>query len=128
MAEGARIDKWLWGARFFKTRSQAREAVRGGKVRMAGRRVKPGRQIAIDDVLLISRGEEEFLVTVLDLDDHRLSAPLAQQKYREDPESLKRREAAAEERRLAREARSEREGRPDKRERRKIVRFTRKRD
>lgn len=128
MTETVRIDKWLWASRFFKTRGQAREAIRGGKVRLDGTRVKPGRQLAIDDVLTINRGEEEFVVTVLDLGDRRLSAPLAQQKYREDPESLRRREALVETRRLARVARAERPRRPDKRQRRQIVRFTRKKD
>lgn len=126
MADGVRVDKWLWAARFFKTRGEAREAVQGGKVRLSGQRVKPGRHLAVDDVLSISRGEEEFVVKVLDLDDHRVSAPLAQHKYAEDPESLKRREQAAEKSRLERQARAERPRRPDKRQRRQIVRFIRK--
>ena len=126
MADFARIDKWLWAARFFKTRGQAREAVKGGKVRMEGRRVKPGSRLGISDVLTITRGEEEFVVTVLDLNDRRVAAPQAQLRYREDPESVKRREAVAEQRKLDREARAERPRRPDKRQRRNIVRFTRK--
>lgn len=126
MSDGVRIDKWLWAARFFKTRGQARDAIRGGKVRLAGHRIKPGRQLAVDDVLSITRGEEEFVVTVLDLDEHRVSAPSAQLKYREDPESMKRREDTAEQRRLARKAEGERQRRPDKRQRRQIVQFTRK--
>jgi ribosome-associated heat shock protein Hsp15 len=124
--DGVRVDKWLWAARFFRTRSIAREAIRGGKVRLQGHRVKPGRQLVIDDVLTITRGEEEFIVTVLDLGDRRLSAPLAREKYAENPESIKRREEIAEQRRLARQARSERQRRPDKRQRRQIVQFTRK--
>lgn len=126
MTDGVRIDKWLWAARFFKTRGQAREAIQGGKVRLDGHRVKPGRQLSVDDVLSISRGEEEFVVRVLDLDDHRVSAPLAQHKYAEDPDSLRRREAAAQQRRAERQARAESRRRPDKRQRRQIVRFTRK--
>ena len=126
MSESVRIDKWLWASRFFKTRGQAREAVRGGKVRLQGHRVKPGRHLAVDDVLSITRGEEEYIVTVLDLGDHRVSAPLAQEKYSEDPASIKRREEVAEQHRLARQARSERQRRPDKRQRRRIVQFTRK--
>ena len=126
MADGARIDKWLWAARFFKTRGLAREAVVGGKVRVAGRRVKPGRQLNLGDEVEISRGEETFVVTVQDLDDRRVSAPLAQEKYEEDPDSLARREAAAEQRWLKRRTRAQRPRRPDKRERRQIVRFTRK--
>ena len=126
MGDGVRIDKWLWAARFFKTRGQAREAIQGGKVRLSGHRVKPGRQLTINDVLSITRGEEEFVVTVIDLDDHRLSAPLARKKYLEDPQSKKTREESAEERKLSRLAKGERVRRPDKRERRKITRFTRK--
>ncbi|MDX1556935.1 MAG: hypothetical protein R3212_12965, partial [Xanthomonadales bacterium] len=76
----------------------------------------------------ISRGDDEYVVTVLDLDDRRVSAPLAQAKYREDPASIERREAAAEHRKLARQAQADRQRRPDKRQRRQIVRFTRKKD
>jgi len=126
VADFVRIDKWLWATRFFKTRGQAREAVKGGKVRMSGRRVKPGSRLTLSDVLAITRGEDEYIVTVLDLGDRRVSAALAQLKYSEDPESIKRRETAMEQRRLAREARAERPRRPDKRQRRNIVRFTRK--
>ena len=128
MSEGVRIDKWLWAARFFRTRGLARDAIKGGKVRIDGHRVKPGRQLSLNDELTIMRGEEEFLITVLDLNDRRLSAPLAQQKYSEDPKSVQRREEAAEAKRLARLARGERERRPDKRQRRQIIRFTRKKD
>lgn len=126
MADSVRVDKWLWAARFFKTRGKAREALRGGKVQVGGRRVKPSRTLAIGDVLNISRGEEEFVITVHDLDDRRVSAPLAQEKYKEDPSSIERRKAAAEQRKLASQAHAERPRRPGKRERRQIVRFTRK--
>lgn len=128
VADGTRVDKWLWAARFFKTRGLAREAIRGGKVRVGGKRVKPGRQLALNDEIEITRGEDEFRVTVLDLDDRRVSATLAQEKYLEDADSVARREAAAEQRRLARQASAERPRRPDKRQRRQIVRFTRKKD
>lgn len=128
MAESVRIDKWLWAARFFKTRKLAREAILGGKVRIYGHRVKPGRQLNEGDVLLVSRGEDDYEITVLDTGGRRLSAPLAQQKYTEDPESIRKREAAAEARRLAHAEHAERPRRPDKRQRRQIVRFTRKKD
>lgn len=126
MDDKVRIDKWLWAARFFRTRALAREAIKGGKVQIDGVRVKPGRTLSPGDRLTIRRGEEEYTVTVDDLGDRRLSAPLAAEKYTEDPESKARREAAAEKRRLDRQARQERLRRPDKRERRKIVRFTRR--
>jgi ribosome-associated heat shock protein Hsp15 len=126
MDDTVRIDKWLWAARFFRTRALAREAIKGGKVHLDGVRVKPGRTLSPGDRLTIRRGDEEYIVTVDDLGDRRLSASLAAEKYTEDPESKARREAAAEKRRLERQARQERLRRPDKRERRQIVRFTRR--
>jgi ribosome-associated heat shock protein Hsp15 len=126
MTDKVRIDKWLWAARFFRTRSLARDAIKGGKVQLDGVRVKPGRTLEIGDRLTIRRGEEEFTVTVDDLGDRRLSAPLAREKYTEDADSVARREAAAAQRELDRQARADRQRRPDKRQRRQIVRFTRK--
>ena len=125
MTDKVRIDKWLWAARFFKTRGLAREAIKGGKVQIEGHRVKPGRTLAAGDRLTIRRGDDEFVVTVVNLGDRRLSAALAQEKYVEDPESLARRVAAAAQRKLDQQAREERQGRPDKRQRRQIVKFTR---
>ena len=127
MTEKVRIDKWLWAARFFKTRGLAREAIKGGKIQIDGHRVKPGRTLSEGDCLTIRRGDDEYVVTVTDLDGRRLSAALAQQKYVEDPDSRARREAAAAQRRLDQQARAERQRRPDKRQRRQIVRFTKQR-
>jgi ribosome-associated heat shock protein Hsp15 len=124
MTNPVRIDKWLWAARFFKTRGLAREAINGGKVQLNGHRVKPSRTLKEGDRLDIRRGEEAFEITVTDLGDRRVSATLAQEKYLEDPESVARREAAAERRKLDRQARAERPRRPDKRQRRQIRRFT----
>jgi ribosome-associated heat shock protein Hsp15 len=126
MNDKVRIDKWLWAARFFKTRSLAREAIKGGKVELEGHRVKPGRTLSEGDRLNIRRGDDEYLVTVTDTGDRRLSPALAQEKYVEDEESKARREAASEQRRLERQARAERPRRPDKRQRRQIIRFTKK--
>lgn len=125
--EKIRIDKWLWAARFFKTRSQAAEAVAGGKVHVAGARVKPARTIAVGEEVRVQKGPYEFVVTVLGLAGRRLSAPEAQQLYRESEASVQQREAVHEERRLRREA-----GivppptRPGKRDRRLIKKFIRK--
>ena len=124
MAEKTRIDKWLWAARFFKTRGIAREAIKGGKVQLNGTRVKPGRTLSEGDRLSIRRGEDEYEITVLDLGDRRLSASLAQEKYEEDPASASKREAAAAQRKLDYHARAEHQRRPDKRQRRQIVKFT----
>ncbi len=126
MTDTVRIDKWLWAARFFKTRSLAREAISGGKVEINGHRVKPGRSLAEGDQLTIRRGDDLYEITVTDLGDRRLSAPLAQQKYVEDPAAQARREEAAKQRQLDRQARQDRPRRPDKRQRRQIIRFTQK--
>ena len=126
MTDNVRIDKWLWAARFFRTRGLAREAIKGGKVQLDGARVKPGRTLSVGDRLIIRRGEDEFRVTVVDLGDRRLSATLAQEKYVEDEDSRARREAAAEQRKLDYQAHADRQRRPDKRQRRQIIRFTRK--
>ena len=108
-----------------KTRAIAREAVKGGKVRIDGHRVKAGRSLKEGDRLNIRRGEEEYLVTVQDLGDRRVSATLAQEKFTEDPDSKARREAAAEKRHLDYKAKANHQRRPDKRQRRQIIRFTR---
>ena len=123
MSEKVRIDKWLWAARFYRTRALARDAIKGGKVQIEGVRVKPGRTLSLGDTLSIRKGEDEYVVTVNDLGDRRLSAPLAQEKYTEDEVSKTRREAAAEQRKLDFHARQDRPRRPDKRQRRQIVRF-----
>ena len=127
MNDKVRIDKWLWAARFFKTRGIAREAIKGGKVQLNGTRVKPGRALAEGDQLTIRRGDDEYVVRVRDLGGRRLSASLAQEKYIEDPEAKTRREAAAEQRKLEHRARMDRQRRPDKRQRRQIIRFTKDR-
>ena len=124
MTESVRIDKWLWAARFFKTRGLAREAIKGGKVQLDGQRVKPGRSLSAGDRLSVRRGDDEIVLTVTDLGDRRLSAVLAKEKYVEDADSVARREAAAARRKLEQQARAERPRRPDKRERRQIVKFT----
>jgi ribosome-associated heat shock protein Hsp15 len=124
MTDGVRIDKWLWAARFYKTRAMARDAIKGGKVQLDGVRVKPGKTLSLGDRLEIRRGDDSWRVTVDDLGDRRVSATLAQQKYTEDADSVRQREAAAEQRRLDHQAHAERPRRPDKRQRRQIIRFT----
>jgi len=125
MSETVRIDKWLWAARFFKTRSMARDAIKGGKGQLNGARVKPGKTLDLEDQLVIRRGDDEYTVTVKDIGDRRVSAALAQLKYAEDPGSREIREAAAEKRKLEYQEKAGRPRRPDKRQRREIVRFTR---
>lgn len=128
MAEDkVRIDKWLWAARFFKTRSMAAQAVTGGKVQVNGARIKPARVVQPGDELRIRRGEFEFIVIVLVTADKRRPAKEAQLLYEETESSLQQRQEMREQKRL--EAASKMYGpmkRPDKRSRRQIRSFTRK--
>jgi ribosome-associated heat shock protein Hsp15 len=123
MKVSVRLDKWLWAARFFKTRSIAREAVSGGKVQLNGNRAKPGRTLSIGDELRIQRGEEEFLITVVELSGSRGPAAVARSLYEESEENRVIREKLAEDRKLERELNASRERRPDKRQRRDLIRF-----
>jgi ribosome-associated heat shock protein Hsp15 len=83
-----RLDKWLWAARFFKTRSMATQAVAGGKVHLNGARIKPARTVQPGDELRIRRGEQEFFVIVLAVLDKRRPAKEAQLLYEETEESI----------------------------------------
>lgn len=118
-----RIDKWLWAARFFKTRSLASKAVAGGKVHINGGRVKASKTIVPGDSLVISRVDDEYTVVVLALSDKRGPAKIAQTLYEETPESLATRESNREARRLHIKSSPAPQGRPDKRARRLIHRF-----
>jgi len=126
MEETVRLDKWLWAARFFKTRSLASKAVSGGHVHLNEGRVKPSRIVKVGDRLKIRRSEEEFTVNVLALSSRRGPASVARTLYEETDDSRLQREAAREERRLIRAPASRPKGRPDKRDRRKLIKFLRK--
>ncbi|OYO31977.1 RNA-binding S4 domain-containing protein [Janthinobacterium sp. PC23-8] len=115
-----RIDKWLWAARFFKTRTLASDAVDTGKVKVKGERVKPARGLRIGDELAIDNGADTWEVAVLGLSDKRGAAPVARLLYAETPASIARREQAQEERKLFREPGSTIKGRPTKRDRRQL--------
>lgn len=119
-----RLDKWLWAARFYKTRAQAVEAINGGHVHLNGVRVKPARGVQCGDELTVRKSGMEFVITVQALSEQRGPAPVAQQLYQESGESRARRESLAEERRLAAAAGVLPARRPDKRGRRQIIRFT----
>ena len=119
--EKVRIDKWLWAARFFKTRSLATEAVDGGKVDVNGARVKPAKLVGPGDEVRVRVGPQLFGLRVLDTAERRGPAEAARALYEETPESLKAREDAAQQRRYAREpALSIEHGRPTKRGRREL--------
>lgn len=120
-AAGVRVDKWLWAARFFKTRSVAATAVSGGHVYIDGQRVKPSRQVRVGQTVDITRGEVEFSVVVEALADKRGPAAVAQTLYQETEQSIARREAAAAARKAQRELRAASAGRPGKRERRQLT-------
>jgi ribosome-associated heat shock protein Hsp15 len=118
MTDSVRIDKWLWAARFFKTRSLATDAVDGGRIRLNGERIKPARGVKIGDRLDIDNGSTEWEVLVQGLSDKRGSASVAQTLYAETEQSMARREQKAEQRRFFREPGESIKGRPTKRDRR----------
>ena len=111
-----RIDKWLWAARFFKTRSLAVQAVEAGRVRVDQQRVKPARNLHLHDLVSIERDHERLDIVVCALATTRGPAALAQRLYAETPESSERRTRMAETRRLSREPALSLKGRPTKRE------------
>ena len=118
-----RVDKWLWAARFYKTRGLAQTAVAGGKVKVNGERVKPAKTLATGDKLAIRMGELEWAVTVRALSDRRGPAEAARKLYEEDEASRALRVAQVADRRAQASVWGERKGRPTKRERREMERW-----
>ena len=118
-----RIDKWLWAARFFKTRTLAAKACEFGRIQSNAQPVKPAREIRAGDMLRIKTDHGEFEVEILALSDMRGPAPVAQTLYRETEASRELRAKIAEERRLLPPVEFGREGRPSKRDRRKLGRI-----
>lgn len=127
-SDKVRLDKWLWAARFFKTRALATEAISGGHVQLNGQRPKPARAVQLGDELVIRKGQEEFRLVVRGLSARRGPASVAQQLYEESEESRARREELREQRRLLAAAAPHPAKRPDKKGRRKIIRFINKYD
>lgn len=124
MQDRIRIDKWLWAARFFKTRSLAAKAVDGGKVRLNGEHAKPAKDVKAGDQVIVASGQSEWIVLVLAISDRRGPAERSRTLYAETEASIAKREAAIAERKLAAQPERERRGRPTKRDRRLIHRFT----
>jgi ribosome-associated heat shock protein Hsp15 len=119
-----RIDKWLWAARFFKTRSLASDAIGGGKVSLNGETVKPAKMVQIGDEVSVRLGPYEHVIHVRGLSERRGPASVAQTLYEETPATLAAREKLSEQLRMAPAAFVyEEKGRPTKRDRRKIERF-----
>lgn len=118
-----RLDKWLWAARFFKTRGLAKAAIDGGKVHLAGQRVKVSKEISVGDTLQIRQGWDQKVVTVKQLSDQRRGAPEAQLLYEETAESSVRREEEAAARKAAGGMIDRPAQRPTKKQRRQIHRF-----
>lgn len=120
---GVRLDKWLWAARFFKTRGLAKTAIETGKVQCNGERPKVSREVAAGDTLAIRQGWDTAEVLVRAVSDQRGPAPQARQLYEETPESLERRQKAAAERAAQRSVGAISPERPNKKQRRQIHRF-----
>lgn len=118
-----RIDKWLWAARFFKTRAQAAKACDLGRIQSNGKDAKPAREVRVRDMLRIRNEGGEFGVEVLGLSEIRGPAAVAQMLYRETEESKAVRLRAAEERKATQEFAPQPERRPSKRDRRRIIQF-----
>ncbi|MDP5041689.1 MAG: S4 domain-containing protein [Paraglaciecola sp.] len=122
-SEEVRIDKWLWAARFFKTRGLARDAIAGGKVQYNSQRCKPSRTIELGAIIKVPMGYDLVEIEVLQIKHQRLSAPLARQMYQETAESEQLREKNAEARRLHAFHSPKPDHRPDKKQRRQIIQF-----
>jgi len=121
-----RVDKWLWAARFFKTRGLASESVKAGHIELNGVRSKPAKVVKVGDVLQVKRGMDIYVITVLGLAEKRGSASIAQGLYQESDASIQAREKLNEQRKLLAASAPAPEKRPDKKARRQIIRFQRK--
>ncbi|MGI9289825.1 MAG: RNA-binding S4 domain-containing protein [Gammaproteobacteria bacterium] len=125
-SEKVRLDKWLWAARFFKTRGQAKQAIEGGKVHCDGQRVKVAKEITTGVLLTIRQGFDKKDIKVIALSEQRRGAAEAAQLYEETPQSLAAREARAAERKAGRAGFTPSDRKPDKRERRQLERLKNK--
>lgn len=119
-ADSVRLDKWLWAARLFKTRSRAAVAIRGGKVEVGGARAKPAREIRVGDEVQVTIGQGVRTLVVAAISEHRGPAVQAEGLYRETDASRERRERLAAERRFGATPGADLPGRPTKRDRRRI--------
>lgn len=118
---GVRVDRWLWAARFFKTRSLAKQAIEGGKVHLEGQRIKPAKEVRIGQKLAITRGEAVFDIVICALTDRRGPASHAQTLYAETEASIERRASEQAMRRMQRAGLRVPETRPSKKQRRELI-------
>jgi len=121
-AQKVRLDKWLWAARFFKTRAIAKQAIEGGKVHYEGQRAKCSRNVELGAKLVIRQGYDEKVVIIEAISDQRRGAPEALKLYRETEESIEKRETSAIQRKSMHGTAAP-DHRPNKKERRKIMQF-----
>lgn len=127
-SQRVRIDKWLWAARFYKTRSLAADAVEGGKAQLNGERVKPAKALKVGDMLAVRNGQFTWEVTVLALSERRGSAPEAAKLYAEFEHSKKEREEKTALLKIERQSNPFPGGRPTKKARRQIIKFVREQE
>jgi len=118
-----RLDKWLWAARFYKTRAIAREMIEGGKVHYNGQRGKPSKQVEVNAEIKLRQGNDERTIVVLSLSGQRRGAEEAQQLYKETQTSIDNREKVAQARKLNALTMPHPDRRPDKKERRNLIKF-----
>ncbi len=121
--ESVRLDKWLWAARFYKTRAMAREMIDGGKVHYNGQRTKPGKIVELNATVKLRQGNDERIIEILEISSQRKGAPDAQLLYRETSESIEQREKIAQARKMNALTMPHPERRPDKKERRTLLKF-----
>ncbi|WP_333971604.1 ribosome-associated heat shock protein Hsp15 [Alteromonas mediterranea] len=121
--QNVRLDKWLWAARFFKTRAIARDMVQSGKVQYNGQRTKPGKHVELGAMIKVPAGWDNREIKVLGLSDKRLSASLAQALFEETAESVTKREENQAARKLSAFHSPKPDHRPDKKQRRQIIKF-----
>ena len=118
-----RLDKWLWAARFYKTRAIAKEKINGGKVHYNGQRTKSSKMAELDAVITLRQGYDEKEIVIKKLSEQRQKAIVAQTLYQETPESIAKRETYAEARRLNILNNPAPDHKPDKKQRRQLIRF-----
>lgn len=123
VSESVRIDKWLWAARFFKTRAIAKDMVQSGKVQYNGQKCKASKTVEVGATVVFPAGYDSKEVIIEELSEHRRSAPLAQLMYQETEASLEQREKNTQARKLSAFHSPRPDSRPDKKQRRKIIQF-----